>query len=102
MFDGSPWPRVHLTAQEKQNNFTIHEFNSRFTKNSLKEAGIIERYGSGIKPILERFSMYGLGQPLFEDLQEEFRVTILRTTQKISTKEHILQLLKENPSLISV
>jgi len=26
-------------------------------KNSLKEAGIIERYGSGIKPILERFSM---------------------------------------------
>jgi ATP-dependent DNA helicase RecG len=73
----------------------------------LKDAGIIERYGSGIKRILERFSMYGLGQPVFEELQEGFRVTIFRATQKtiqkatqkISTKDHILQLLKENPRL---
>ena len=69
----------------------------------LKDAGIIERYGSGIKRILERFSMYGLVQPVFEELQEGFRVTILRTTQKttqkISTKVHILQLLKESPRL---
>ena len=69
----------------------------------LKDVGIIERYGSGIKRILERFFMYGLGQPVFEELQEGFRVTILRTTQKttqkISTKEHILQLLKESPRL---
>ena len=69
----------------------------------LKHAGIIERYGSGIKRILERFSMYGLEQPVFEELQDGFRVTILRTTQKttrkISTKEHILRLVKENPRL---
>ncbi len=74
----------------------------------LKDAGIIERYGSGIKRILEWFSMYGLGQPVFEELQEGFRVTISRTTQKttqkFSTKEHILRLLKENPrqSIISI
>jgi len=69
----------------------------------LKDAGIIERYGSGIKRILERFSMYGLVQPVFKELQGGFRVTILKTTQKttqkISTKEHILQLLKESPRL---
>ncbi|MBW2364251.1 MAG: putative DNA binding domain-containing protein, partial [Deltaproteobacteria bacterium] len=69
----------------------------------LKDAGIIERYDSGIKRILERFSMYGLVQPVFEELQGGFRVTILKTTQKttqkISTKEHILQLLKESPRL---
>jgi predicted HTH transcriptional regulator len=47
---------------------------------ALKDAGIIERYGSGIKRILEWFSMYGLGQPVFEELQEGFRVTIYRTT----------------------
>jgi len=41
----------------------------------LKDAGIIERYGSGIKRILEMFSMHGLGQPVFEELQEGFRVT---------------------------
>jgi ATP-dependent DNA helicase RecG len=40
-----------------------------------------------------------LGQPVFEELQEGFRVTIYRTTQKFSTKEHILRLLKENPRL---
>jgi ATP-dependent DNA helicase RecG len=70
---------------------------------ALKDAGIIERYGSGIKRILEWFSMYGLGQPGFEELQEGFRVTIDRTTQKttqkFSTKEHILRLLRENPRL---
>jgi ATP-dependent DNA helicase RecG len=75
----------------------------RFKPSVLKDAGIIERYGSGIKRILEWFSMYGLGQPVFEELQEEFRVTIYRTTQKttqkFSTKEHILRLLKENPRL---
>ena len=69
----------------------------------LKDAGIIERYGSGIKRILEWFSMYDLEQPVFEELQEGFRVTTFRTTQKttrrISTKEHILRLLKENPRL---
>ena len=47
--------------------------------------------------------MYNLGQPVFEELQEGFRVTIFRTTQKttqkISTKEHILRLIKENPRL---
>lgn len=77
----------------------------------LKDAGIIERYGSGIKRILERFSVYSLEQPVFEELQEGFRVTVLRatqktiqkttqkTTQKFSTKEHILRLLKEKPRL---
>jgi ATP-dependent DNA helicase RecG len=65
----------------------------RFKPSVLKDAGIIERYGSGIKRILEWFSMYGLGQPVFEELQEGFRVTIYRTTQKttqkFSTKEHM-------------
>jgi len=53
--------------------------------------------------ILERFSMYGLEQPVFESLPAGFRVTIQRTTQKttqkIGTKERILLLLKENPRL---
>ena len=46
-------------------------------------------------------------KPVFEELQEGFRVTVLRatqkttqkTTQKFSTKEHILRLLKEDPRL---
>ena len=53
--------------------------------------------------IIKEPDRYGLGQPAFEELQEGFRVTIYiatqKTTQKFSTKEHILRLLKENPRL---
>ena len=38
----------------------------------FKEAGLIERYGSGIKRILESFAEYDLESPVFEELQEGF------------------------------
>jgi len=65
----------------------------------FKEAGLIERYGSGIKRILESFASYDLPRPLFEELQEGFRVTITSTTQKTTTKEQLLELVQENPHI---
>ncbi len=77
----------------------------------FKDAGLIERYGSGIKRILESFSLYKLSPPLFEELQEGVRVIVCQTTyktphktphktpQKESLRERILVLIKENPSL---
>jgi ATP-dependent DNA helicase RecG len=65
----------------------------------FKEAGLIERYGSGIKRILESFAKHDLNPPLFEELQEGFRVTVNKTTQKTTTREQVLELLQINPNM---
>jgi ATP-dependent DNA helicase RecG len=73
----------------------------------FKEAGIIEKYGSGIKRVLEAIRAYGLGDPSFEEIQDGFRVTFFKTTQKAtqkttqkkSTRDRILEILNENPNL---
>ena len=73
----------------------------------FKEAGLIERYGSGIKRILESFVNYDLSPPLFEELQEGFRVTVTKTTQKTTrkttrktvTREQVIELLRTNPNM---
>jgi len=69
----------------------------------FKEAGIIEKYGSGIKRIMEAFRLYNMPEPLFEEIQNGFRVTIFKTTQKttqkISTRERIHEALKLNPKI---
>ncbi len=69
----------------------------------FKEAGLIERYGSGIKRILESFAKYDLDLPLFEELQKGFRVIVSKTTQKttrkIPTREQVLELLRSHPDM---
>ena len=65
----------------------------------FKEAGIIEKYGSGIKRVLESIRSYGLKDPSFEEIQDGFRVTFFKATQKTTTKDQILDILRENPNL---
>ena len=77
----------------------------------FKEAGIIEKYGSGIKRVLESIRLYGLKDPSFEEIQDGFLVTFFKTTQiatqkttqiatqKMSTKDQIIDILRENPNL---
>lgn len=69
----------------------------------FKEAGIIEKYGSGFKRVLEAFSEYDLPQPIFEEIQNGFKVTIFKatqkTTQKTRTHDQILALLSKNPNM---
>jgi len=77
----------------------------------FKEAGLIERYGSGIKRILESFAKYDLELPLFEELQRGFRVIVSKTTQKttqkvtqkttqkVTTKKQVLELLRLHPDM---
>ena len=49
----------------------------------FKEAGIIEKYGSGIQRVIKTFSDYKLDQPLFENIQNGFRVTIFSQGQTV-------------------
>ena len=69
----------------------------------FKEAGIIEKYGSGIKRIFESLMSHGFAKPSFEEIQNGFRVTVFKTTQKTTqktaTRERILSALRENPKL---
>ena len=69
----------------------------------FKEGGIIEKYGSGIKRVLEAFNKYELPQPVFKETQKGFKVTVFKTTQKttqkIQTRDQILELLGENPKM---
>jgi ATP-dependent DNA helicase RecG len=69
----------------------------------FKEGGIIEKYGSGIKRVLEAFNKYELPQPVFKETQKGFKVTVFKTTQKITqkiqTRDQILELLGENPKM---
>jgi len=55
----------------------------------FKEAGIIEKYGSGIKRILEAMKAYGNPEPLFEEIQNGFRVTVFKATQITTLKKKI-------------
>ena len=67
------------------------------------EAGIIEKYGSGIKRVLEAFNKYDLPQPVFEEIQNGFKVSVFKTTQKTTqktqTRDQILVLLSRNPKM---
>jgi hypothetical protein len=40
------------------------------------------------------FRLYNMPEPMFEEIQNGFRVTIFKTTQKISTRERIYEELK--------
>lgn len=83
----------------------------------FKEAGLIEKYGSGIRRIRNAFIAYGLKEPVFENFQYGFKVTVFskvgdRVGDKVGdevgdalpitlteNQEKILSLLKEQPSL---
>ena len=75
------------------------EFKTSFDK----EAGIIEKYGSGIKRVLEAFQGYGLAQPIFEEIQNGFKVAVSKTTQKTTqktrTRDKILEILHTSPNM---
>ena len=76
----------------------------------FKEAGIIEKYGSGIKRIQQQFIAQGLPAPVFENFQHGFRVVVTSLEQNVVDKvvdkvvetltanqEMILEFIKKNP-----
>lgn len=61
----------------------VSEARNKKIANIFKEAGIIEKYGSGIQRVIKTFSDYKLDQPLFENIQNGFRVTIFSQGQTV-------------------
>ncbi len=89
-----------LTIEKLNTNNYSSRTRNRAIARAFKEAGIIERYGSGIKRIKSECLTHGVVEPKFEEFVHGFRVTLYKekTTQK-STREQILELLKEDSKL---
>lgn len=51
----------------------------------FREAGVIEKYGSGIQRITNAFVNYGLQEPVFEEFQNGFGVTVLNNAHVNTT-----------------
>ena len=71
---------------------------------SFKESGKIEKYGSGIKRIIEAFQAYELIVPQFQEIGEGFCVTVFaektpqKTPQKpLFLKDKILEAIRQEP-----
>jgi ATP-dependent DNA helicase RecG len=89
----------------------------------FKEVGLVEKYGSGIRRIIQGFREYGLREPKFQEISEGFMVTGYagvagqvayydgtqkssvtsseKTTQKTTQKtaQKILELIRGNPAI---
>lgn len=89
----------------------------------FKEVGLVEKYGSGIRRIIQGFHEYGLPEPKFQEISEGFMVTVyaampgrvaheessqkstgettLKTTQITAQKttQKILGLIRDNPTI---
>lgn len=54
---------------------------------AFKEAGIIEKYGSGIQRIFQSFKQYGLKLPLLQELQHGFRVVVYNEKETVALQD---------------
>jgi ATP-dependent DNA helicase RecG len=100
-----------LTIEQLLHGNYISSIRNKQIATLFKEAGIIEKYGSGIKRIIEAIRSYKMPEPLFEEIQNGFRVTVFKatqkaaqkttqkTTQKKSTRERVIEELKLNSKI---
>jgi ATP-dependent DNA helicase RecG len=100
-----------LTIEQLLRGNYISAIRNKQIATLFKEAGIIEKYGSGIKRIIEAIRSYKMPEPLFEEIQNGFRVTVFKatqkaaqkttqkTTQKKSTRERVIEELKLNSKI---
>jgi ATP-dependent DNA helicase RecG len=82
----------------------------------FKEAGLVERYGSGIKRISRALKSEGFPLTIFENFQSGFRVTVFAKRKTLETgsekdsekgsgkgsekgSEKILEIIKKNPAI---
>ena len=62
-------------ADLKSGSYTSYARN-RKVADVFRKAGIIEKYGSGIQRITKAFISYGLEEPVFQEFQNGFLVTV--------------------------
>ena len=73
-----------ITIEKLNNNDYSSRTRNRAIARFFKEAGIIERYGSGISRIKAECKVHGVIEPIFEEFVHGFRVTLFK--EKLSDK----------------
>jgi ATP-dependent DNA helicase RecG len=108
-FNPGNLPDTITIEQLLQGNY-ISQTRNKKVASIFKEAGLIEKYGSGIKRIQQQFIAYGLQPPVFENFQHGFRVIVSANEIKVGDKvgdrlsinqEKILELIQKNPLVSS-
>ena len=74
-------------------NYTSQTRNKLIAK-AFKEVGIIEKYGSGIKRILDICEDYGIVKPKIEEVFNGFRVTLFK--EKLNVVDKVTDKVTEN------
>ena len=72
---------------------------NRAIANMFKEAGIIERYGSGIARICNICLDFGIATPIFEEFQHGFRVTVSKNGGVNGGVNELLTFITNTPGL---
>jgi ATP-dependent DNA helicase RecG len=93
-----------LTVEKLKKDDYVSRPRNKQIADAFKEAGIIEKYGTGIRRICEAFREHGLEEPQFHDYGYGFMVTVQKgTLQKTPQKkgdnlrDKILELMKSDP-----
>jgi len=91
-----------ITIEKLNTNNYSSRTRNRVIARAFKEAGIIERYGSGIKRIKDECSLHGIVEPKFEEFVHGFRVTVYKEKLNGGVNggvNEVLEFIKDNPNL---
>ncbi len=103
----SGWLPFDFTIEDVKEGKRESKPRNKLVAEIFRDAGLIERYGSGVKRAIEQIKEYGLAEPLIEESSGGFRFTILskefgekareKTVEK--TVEKIVDMIREAPAI---
>jgi len=102
-----------ITVNDLLSGTYISQCRNKLIAKAFKETGLIERYGSGIKRILNICKDYGIIPPVFEEVFNGFKVTLYKkktnVTEDVTVNvtedvtenraEIIFKIIRQNPSV---
>ena len=84
----------NLTIADLLSNNYISQTRNKLIAKAFKEIGLIERYGSGIRRVLNICKDYGVKKPLFEEISNGFMVTLFK--QKVADTDKVTDKVTDN------
>ena len=91
-----------LTVEKLLTGDYLSSIRNRKIADMFKEIGLIEKYGTGIRRILNGFADYGLPAPQFEEISGGFRVTAFKSTILDDTEQVTPEVTPEVERLLSI
>lgn len=96
-----------LSIEQLLNDNYSSKTRNKLIATTFKEAGIIEKYGTGISRILKGCKNFGIEKPCFEETSNSFKVTLFKQkitegiTEGIKNKDDLLAYISATPALRS-